>query len=207
MQRVRFWSGWAALALMLSAAAGTPAKELIEASNPRAEPFKRAVAALDKAIASGSLEKAKAEYVGDGADLELLSQYVRGFAAAKAMRAAIEAKSGKHEQPNLRAMDASVAQMGVHDFNSVIFDDDPDRAGSSADTPLGVGIEFKRVKGEWKVLSLASRPDTPEQHIKRLKSYIEAVEAITAKVKADGYAKPDDAIAAANEAEERMLGF
>ena len=163
------------------------AGDLVPGSDARAKPVKDALAALVKQIGDGDLEKAKAEYVGDKADLELLKAYVDGVAAAKAMRAAIRSKLGDHPNERVEGLDEAVARMAVHDFNSVIFPDAPDRASSSADSPLGVGIEFKRVNGNWKVLSLASRPNTPEQHLARLRQYALAVQAITDKINSGAY--------------------
>jgi hypothetical protein len=173
---------------------------LIEGTDARAEPFKKAVAALSKDIAAGSLDQAKGDYAGTGADLELLKAYVDGVNAVKGLHAAVDAKFGADPKREIRGLDTGVARMGVHDFNTVIFYDDPDLASSSADSPLGVGIEFRRVGGAWKVRSLASKPNTPEEHIKRLKAYTEAVNAVKAKVERGAYANANAAAGAAEEA-------
>lgn len=178
------------LAMALRSFAG---QSLVEGSDERAKPIKQAVASLVKQIEGGALDKAKAEYAGTGADLDLLKAYVRGVAEAKAMRAALTARFGGHFFDHLDALDAGVARMAVADYNTVIFLDDPNRASSSADSPLGVGLEFRRVDGKWKVLSLASAPDTAEEHLKRLKDYTAAVEKVTETAKSGGYASADDA--------------
>jgi hypothetical protein len=178
--------------------------ELVEGSDPRAEPFKKALAALVKKIDAGDLDGAKALYAGEASDADLLKVYVDGVAAAKAMRAALVAKFGDDPSQSPAGLDVDVARMGVFDFNTVIFLDDPDRASSSADSPLGVGIEFKQVDGAWKVLSLASKPDTPEQHLARLKTYISAVTAITEKVNSGKYNDLGQAAGAANDAHDQL---
>jgi hypothetical protein len=186
--------------MLLVAAPVFSAVALIEGSDARAEPFKKAVAALSKDIAAGSLDKAKADYAGTGADLDLLKAYVDGVNAMKALRAAVDAKFGADPKREVRGLDTGVARMGVHDFNTVVFEDDPELASTSADSPLGVGIEFRKVGGTWKVLSLASKPNTPEMHIKRLKAYTEAVKAVKAKVERGAYQNVATAAAAAEEA-------
>jgi hypothetical protein len=130
--------------------------------------------------------------------------YVDGVAAAKAMRVEMTAKFGDQMKDDPPGLDEDVSHMRVTDFNSVIFLDDPDRASSSADSPLGVGIEFKKVDGKWEVLSLASKPNTPEKHLGILRAYTKAVTAITVKLKAGGYANPDDALDAAGEADGNL---
>jgi hypothetical protein len=193
------------LGLLVSAPVlAAPAAGLIEGSDPRAEPFKKAVATLAKELSSGSLEKAQSAYVGEGADLELLKAYVDGVAAAKAMRAAIDAKFGADPKRRIDALDTAVARMSVMDSNSVIFYEDPDAASTSADSPLGVGIEFKKVKGEWKVRSLASAPNTPEEHTARLKTYAQSVAAITERINAGKYREVADALGAAGEAASKL---
>jgi hypothetical protein len=180
------------------------AGDLVEGSDARAEPMKAAVAALAKQIDAGDFDKAKAEYAGDGADLDLLKAYVDGVAAAKAMRAAMQAKFGDQIDKDMRGLDTDLMRMGVHDYNTVIFLDDPDRASSSADNPLGVGIEFKRVDGKWKVMSLASRPDSAKEHLARLTNYISKVKATTEDVKSGACKSSDDAQTAAVETEEQL---
>jgi len=177
---------------------------LVEGSDARAEPMKKALAALVKEIGAGDLEKAKALCAGGKTDVEVLAAYVDGAAGAKAMRAAITAKFGDIPDNRLLGLDTDVDRMGIHDFNTVIFYDDPDRAASSADSPLGVGIEFKRVDGTWKVLSLVSSPEKSEDHLARLKLYISTVKAITEKVKSGSYQSSDDAIGAAGDAELQL---
>lgn len=122
------------------------AGDLVEGSDARAKPIKQALAVLVKSIDSGDVEKARSAYAGTGADADLLKAYVEDVAAAKALRAAMAAKFGDHFRSPPRGFDSDVARMAVYDFNSVIFLDDSDRASSSADSPLGVGIEFKRVR-------------------------------------------------------------
>lgn len=190
----------AAVAGVLIACSLAVAGDSIQGSNPRAEPIKQALAALVKGIESGDFEKAKAVYAGDKADLDLLKVYVDGVAAAKDMRAAIRSKFGDHPGERVAGFDEAVARMAVKDFNTVLFLDDPDRAASSADSPLGVGFEFKRVNGKWEVLSLASRPNTPQQHIARVQKYIGAVKTITDKVNSGAYHDFRDAAKAASEA-------
>jgi hypothetical protein len=174
--------------------------ELIEGSDARAKPFKEAVAALSKEIGTGSLEKAKAVYAGDGADLELLKAYVDGVAAAKNFRAAVDSKFGDDPKRIYPTLDVRISRMSVSDFNTVFFYDEPDAAASSANSPLGVGIEFKRVKGVWQVRSLASKPNTPQEHIGRLAAYTRSLTTITEKTKSGGYASVDEAITAAGTA-------
>src|SRR5205807_9141596 len=123
------------------------------------------------------------EYAGDGDDVELLKAYMDGVAAAKAMRASVKSKFGDDFEKRLVGLDRDVARMAVHDFNAVIFLADPDTASSSADSPLGVGIEFKRVEGKWKVLSLASAPNTPKEHLERLQNYTSKIKTVTEKLK------------------------
>ena len=160
---------------------------LIEGSDPRAEPFKEAVAALAKAIGAGSLEDARAVYAGEGVDLKLLEAYVDGVAAAKALRAAMDSTFGADPERADPTLDDAIARMGVKDLNTVIlYDDDPEAAATSANNPLGVGIEFKRVNGEWKVRSLASKPDRPQRHIARLTAYTRSLAALTEKVPSGG---------------------
>jgi hypothetical protein len=180
------------------------ANELVEGNDVRAEPMKKAVDALVKQIQSGDFDNSKAEYAGEKADLELLKAYVDGVAAAKAMRAALVSKFGEPFKQNFRAFDTAVARMGVHDFNTVIFLDDADRASSSANSPMGVGIEFKRVNGKWKVLSLASAPNKAEDHVASLQKYISAVKDITEKVNAGKYTKAEDAGEAVLAAEDLL---
>ena len=181
------------------------ANRLIEGNDPEAEPFKKAVAALVEAMGTGSLEKARAQYVGEGADLDLLKAYIDSINASKAVRAAVDAKFGADPKRKLIAMDDAIARTAVHDFNTVIFDDgDRNAASSSADSPLGVGIEFKKVNGEWKVRSLASEPNKPDEHTARLKAYTNALNAVTAKVKAGGYASAADAVRAVREASGKL---
>jgi len=181
------------------------ANRLIEGNDPEAEPFKKAVAALVEAMGTGSLEKARAQYVGEGADLDLLKAYIDSINASKAVRAAVDAKFGADPKRKLIAMDDAIARTAVHDFNTVIFDDgDRNAASSSADSPLGVGIEFKKVNGEWKVRSLASEPNKPDEHTARLKAYTDALNAVTAKVKAGGYASAADAVRAVREASGKL---
>jgi hypothetical protein len=167
------------------------ADDLVEGSDPKVKPIKQTVAALVEQIEAGDFAKAKTFYAGDGADLELLKSYVDNVAAAKAMRIAMNAKFGADAAQNLPGIDTQVARMGIYDFDTVIFNDDPDRASSSADSPLGVGLEFERVGGEWKVLSLASAPNTPEQHLARLEKYRSAVQGITKKLNSGEYANAD----------------
>ena len=180
------------------------AGDLVEGSDDRAKPMKQALAALIKEIDGGDFEKAKALYAGSGADLDLLKAYVDGVATAKTMRAAMQAKFGDHLKRPLAGLDSDVTRMAVCDFNSVIFLDDPDRASSSANSPLGVGIEFKRVGGDWKVLSLASAPDSAEEHLTRLKNYITAVGTIAENLKSGAYNTPQDAAKAADEARRQL---
>jgi hypothetical protein len=190
--------------LLVVAAVSSARAQLIEGSDRRAEPFKKAVAALTTAIGTGSLERAKEAYVGDRADLELLQAYVDGVNAAKAMRAAIDAKFGADPTRGFRTFDEQVARTAVRDLNTVIFGNDPDRASTSANTPLGVGIEFKRVRGERKVLSLASEPATPEEHIARLTTYARSIEGITKKTNSGAYENVRDALIASDEAHSRL---
>ena len=172
----------------------TPASAgLVEGSDPRAKPMKDAVAALVKQITAGDFNKAKSEYAGDKTDLDLLKAYVDAYTATKDMRALLVAKFGDQYKDAI-GFDTMVAKTGVHDFNTVIFDDtNPDRAASSADTPLGTGIEFKRLAGKWKVLSLASRPNTPEQHLALLRKFTPAIQKITDNLKSGKYKSPEDA--------------
>ena len=187
---------------LLLVASCARAGRLIEGSDPKAEPFKQAVATLAKRLASGELEKAQAAYAGEGIDLELLKAYVDGVKAATAMRAAVDVKFGADPERLLPALDTIVAEMRVHDLNTVILDQrDPDAASTSADSPMGVGIELKRVKGEWKVRSLASAPN---EHIFRLKGYIRSIQDITTKVKSGAYQDFRDVSNAAQEANSQL---
>ncbi|MFI5379706.1 MAG: hypothetical protein ACHRHE_10440 [Tepidisphaerales bacterium] len=182
----------------------TVAGGLVQGSDARAEPMKQALAALVEQIEGGDFDKAKAVYAGDKADVELLKAYVDGVATAKTMRAAMHSKFGDYFKERLPALDTKVARMAVYDHNSVIFLDDPDRAASSADSPLGVGIEFKRVDGKWKVLSLASAPNTAQEHLARLQKYILTVRAITEKTKSGAYRDAKEAEIAADRAEDLL---
>lgn len=195
---------FAILAGLAICASRLVASDLVEGSDVRAEPMKKALDALVKAIGSGDVEKAEALYAGDKTDVELLKAYVNGVTAAKAMRAAMLAKFGDHPDDSPAGLDVDVARMAVKDFNSVIFNDDADRASSSADSPLGVGIEFKRVDGTWKVLSLVSAPQKVEDHLERLQTYILTVKTITEKIKSGAYQKYDDATGAADDAKAQL---
>ncbi len=180
------------------------ASDLVEGGDPRAQPIKKALADVVEQIEAGDFDKAKAIYAGQGADLELLKAYVDGVAAAKAMRAEMNAKFGDQMKDDPPGLDEDVSHMRLNDLNSVVFLDDPDRASSSADSPLGVGIEFKKVAGKWEVLSLASEPNTPAKHLAILRKYTSTVTAITEKLKAGGYPNPDEALDAAAEAEGNL---
>jgi len=50
----------------------------------------------------------------------------------------MQSKFGDDLAQSMPGLDNAVARMGVHEFNTVIFLEDPDRASSSADSPLGV---------------------------------------------------------------------
>jgi hypothetical protein len=202
MRRIKFLS--TILAGLVISTSLAVAGDLVEGSDARAEPMKKALAALVKEIGAGDIKKAEALYAGEKTDVELLKAYVDGVAGAKAMRAAIAAKFDDNPDHPPAGLDTAVDRMGVHDFNSVIFLDDPDRASSSANSPLGVGIEFKRVDGTWKVLSLVSAPEKGEDHLARLKAYISTVKSITEKVKSGGYKNSDEAIGAADDAESQL---
>jgi hypothetical protein len=56
------------------------ANDLIEGSDPRAQPIKKALADVVEQIEAGDFDKAKALYAGSGADLELLKAYPGLFA-------------------------------------------------------------------------------------------------------------------------------
>jgi hypothetical protein len=179
---------------------------LVDGSDPRAKPIKDAVAVLVKQITAGDFDKAKAEYAGEKKDLELLKAYVDAYTATKSMRGQLVAKFGEQYKEPV-GFDTLVEKTAVIDFNSVIFDDkDPDHAAASTDTAMGTGIEFKRVGGKWKVLSLASEPETPEQHLGRLRKYIPAVKQISDKLKSGKYATAEAVDADIGSAHELLHG-
>jgi hypothetical protein len=175
--------------------------EMLTGKDPAAKPFLDAIHAVMEPIAAGEADKAEAHFAGDETDLELLRAYIKTVAAEKLMEAALDKKFGADRDRPGPAVKAGVEGWGAgFDYNSIFVRDK--HASCSASGPLGVGIEFQQVDGVWKVSSLASRPETAEEHIKRLAVYRPKIEAITAGISNGTVASADDAIGAIEDARE-----
>lgn len=178
------------------------AREMVPGSSPKAKPMRDAYDALKAALLAADAEKAKSAYVGTGADAALLEAYQKGVAAAKQMRAAVDAKFGVDAKRKLPGLDSALETTGVFDFNSVIINGDV--ASASADSPLGVGLEFRRVGGAWKVRSLAADTTEAEAHVATLKTYTASVAALTDGVKRGDVKSAEAAAKAASDAAAKL---
>jgi tetratricopeptide (TPR) repeat protein len=179
---------------------------LILGSHPGATRLKQALANLVEQIMAGDLERANSLFAGTAADLDLLAAYIDSVAAAKQMRSQMQATFGDQIDQTMPGLDLAMRDTVLRNNNSVLFIRGNEVASSSAATPLGFGIDFIQLQGQWKVLTLASAPCRPEVHTARLRSYIATVEKITAGVKQGKFNNAQDARQAAVDAEQQLTG-
>jgi len=190
-----------ASAVLPLASPSASGEEMLAGKDPAAKPFLDAIHAVTEPIAAGDADKAEAHFAGDKTDLELLRAYIKTVAAEKLMEAALDKNFGADPNRPGPAVSGGVKSWGAaFDYNSIFVRDK--HASCSASGPLGVGIEFQQVDGVWKVSSLASRPETPEEHIQRLAGYRPKIEAITTGINDGTIKSADDAIAALEDARE-----
>lgn len=188
----------ALLPLGRASAAGEKS-ELVSGRDPRAKPIRDAIRGLMEPLAAGDNATAALHFAGRNADLELLRAYEKAIDAERRAAVLMDKQFGPDPQRLPGRITWGVGAWGKSfDHNSVTFWGN--EASCSAGGPLGEGIELIRVNSVWKVRSLASPPQTPEQHLKRLAAYTPKVEAVAAGVRKGTIGSADEAMKALGEA-------
>lgn len=144
-------------------------------------PIRKALESIAREIASGNLDKAKAHFAGENADLELLEVYIKCVKAERALVDAV-AKMFPDRQNDYGGYIRVWGRIFTTPFDVSRVTFIANSASCDISGPIGIGFDFKQVEGKWKVWSLTFAPNKTEDHTKALTTYASKIESISQDV-------------------------